>query len=289
MYELLIRIETLYLEAAPGILFAIGAAAILVGLLFWLAGALFSPIIIGLMGAAFGAAAGLIVSNLFNLNLLRAAVFGAAAFCLAAILFRNVIIIGLAVAVFALATGTAYSSFILSKLPPLHQKPAFTSIQSFSRMDPELRLSYLEQIAQAEASFLDKLNALLRDTANSIAPHKWHILLAVLAGAVVCLILLWRLRKLVFALCYSLIGAFLLFLGAESLFMAARIQICAAFKNCPLTPTIAYFILAAAGAILQLTLTKPRKHEQPHIKELRALAEALTPAKTPDKRKQYPA
>ncbi len=122
MYELLIRIETLYLEAAPGILFAIGAAAILVGLLFWLAGALFSPIIIGLMGAAFGATAGLIVSNLFNLNLLRAAVFGAAAFCLAAILFRNVIIIGLAVAVFALATGTAYSSFILSKLPPLHHR-----------------------------------------------------------------------------------------------------------------------------------------------------------------------
>lgn len=123
MYELLIRIETLYLEAAPGWLVGIGAAMVLVGLLFWLAGAFFSSVIIGLLGAAVGSFCGLLISQWFNLNPLLAMTIGAAALCLAAVLFRNVIIIVLAVIVFALVTSTAYSSFVLGKLPPLQERP----------------------------------------------------------------------------------------------------------------------------------------------------------------------
>lgn len=140
-------------------------------------------------------------------------------------------------------------------------------------MDPALRLNYLNGIAQAEAGFLDKLNALMEDAMNTMAPHKWKLLLAAIAGGAACVILIWLLRRLVFALCYSLIGTLLLFVGTESLLMAADVQFCSALQGHRHMLTAAYFAMVVLGAIVQLILTRSRKKpEQITQKELEALA-----------------
>lgn len=113
MYELLIRIETLYLEAQPLMLLGMGAGAIIVGLLLWLAGAYFSSAIIGVLGAVVGSFCGLLISQWLDLNPLLSMTIGAVVFCIAAVLFKKIIIIVIAVIVFALAGGTAYSSIVL--------------------------------------------------------------------------------------------------------------------------------------------------------------------------------
>ncbi|MBE0536556.1 MAG: hypothetical protein IH624_12895 [Phycisphaerae bacterium] len=280
MYELLIRIETLYLQVTPVWLVGIGAVTVIVGLLFWLAGAYFSATIIGLLGAAVGSFCGMLVSQWLGLNLLIAMTIGAAAFCLAAVLFRNVIIIVLAVIIFAAVAGATYSSVVLSKFPALRQAQAAPfAMRSFSNMDPALRLAYVEQIAQAEAGFMERFNALLEDALKTMTPHKWKLLLSVSAGAVACLLLIWLLKNLVFALCYSLIGTLLLFIGTESLLMAVDVQLCSAIQEQRHLLNAAYYGMVGLGAVVQLIVMRSRKPKQnQEIERTRKLAAKLRAA-----------
>ena len=263
MYELLIRIETLCLEARPLLLLGIGAAAVIIGLLLWLAGAYFSSVIIGVLGAVVGSFCGLLISQWFDLNPLLCMIIGAVLFCIAAVLFKNIIIIVLAVIVFALAGGTAYSSFILGN--PTQQQEAEVSPvpgQSFSHMDPDMRRAYIEEITEEEVGFSEKLKALLGDALKTMSPHKWKLLLSVLIGGFGCLLLIWLLKKLVFALCYSSIGTLLIFIGIECLLMTVGFQACSKLQGHRPVITITYFLMAGSGAIVQLIITRSRKPKE---------------------------
>ena len=107
MYELLIRIETLFLEANLPVLLGIGAGTLIVGLLLWLGGTYYASMIVGMLGAVVGSVCGLLVSQWLDSNSLLSMIGGAAILCIAAVLFRNIIIIVPAVLVFALAGGAA--------------------------------------------------------------------------------------------------------------------------------------------------------------------------------------
>ena len=151
MYELLIRIETICMEAPLPTLLGVGAIATVAGLLLWLAGTYFSSVIIGILGAAVGSFCGLLISQWFDVSSLVSMGIGAVALCAAAVLLRNVIIIVLAIIIFALAAGTAYSSIILGS--PVQQQeteaePDALMVSSFSQMDSTMRLSYVEEISQ---------------------------------------------------------------------------------------------------------------------------------------------
>ena len=56
MYELLLRTETLLIGLQSPVLLGIGAIALVIGLVFWLAGTRYSTIIMALLGAVIGAA-----------------------------------------------------------------------------------------------------------------------------------------------------------------------------------------------------------------------------------------
>ena len=260
MYEILIRIETLCLEARPILMLGTGAVAVILGLMLWLAGAYFSAMIIGVLGAVVGSFCGLLIAQWFDLNPFYCMIIGAALFCIAAVLFRNIIIIVIAVIVFAFVGGTAYSSFILGN--PTQQQDVDVSPvlgQSFSRLDPDMRRAYIAEITEDEAGFSEKLKAFLGDALKTMGPHKWKLLFSVLIGGFGCLLLIWLLRKMVFALCYSSIGAMLILIGIECLLMTAGFQACSALQGHRHVITITYFFMVASGAIVQLILTKSRK------------------------------
>ena len=147
MYELLIRIETVCVGAPLLTLLGVGAVSTVVGLLLWLAGTYFSSVIVGVLGAAVGSFCGLLISQWFDVNSLLCMGIGAGVFCIAAVLLKNIIIIVLAMIIFALVGGTAYSSAILGR--PAQQQDAQLApvpVSSFSHMDSAMRLSYVEQI-----------------------------------------------------------------------------------------------------------------------------------------------
>jgi hypothetical protein len=263
MYELLIRIETICMEAPISTLLTVGVVATVAGLMLWLAGTYFSSVIVGILGAAVGSFCGLLISQWFDINSLLSMGIGAAVFCAAAVLLRNVIIILLAAIIFALAAGTAYSSIILGS--PVQQPQTdqdAVPVSSFSQMDATTRLSYVEDISQEQDGFFDKLKAVLKDTLNTMSPFKWKLLLSAVVGGLGGLLLVWFIKKFVIALCCSIVGAMLVLVGAENLLMAVGFQMCSAFEGRRLGLSITYFSMVGIGAVVQLIIARSKKTEE---------------------------
>lgn len=261
MYELLIRIETLFMEAGLWTLLGVGGAATVAGVLLWLAGTHFSSAIIGLLGAVVGAFCGLFFSQWLNFDAMLSMVIGAVLFCIAAFLFRNIIIIVLAIIVFSVASGTACSSWILGDAGAPGDMPGVSGfdggikvsgIRGFSSMNPEMRLSYLNQLAEKQQGFFERLKAVFRDTMASMSPHKWKIIAAVLAGAIVAFLLIRVLKPIVIAICCSGVGALLVLVGVEGFAMSFGSQICNAFRDHRFALTVTYFSMVGVGAAVQL-------------------------------------
>lgn len=268
MYELLIRIETVCIEAPLLTLLSVGTISTVVGLLLWLAGTYFSSIIIGILGAAIGSFCGLLVSQWLDVSSLLSMGIGATVFCIAAILFRNVIMIVLAIIVFALMGGTTYSSLILgSSTEQSQSQSAPAAVNSFSYMDPGMRSSYLENISEEQDDFFEKLKVLLKDTLATVSPHIWKLLLFTLVGGIGGFLMAWFIKRFVIALCCSVVGALLIFVGVESLLVAIGFQMCNALQGHRLILTVIYFAMVGIGAIVQLLLIKPRKPKEVKTKK----------------------
>ena len=263
MYELLIRIETVCVEAQLLTLLGVGVIATVVGLLLWLAGTYFSSVIIGILGATVGSFCGLLISQWLDVSSLLSMGIGAAVFCIAAVLLKNIIIIVLAMIVFALAGGTAYSSMILgSPAPQQDAQLDPVPVSSFSHMDSTMRSSYVGDISEEQDGFFEKLKALLKDTLGAMSPYKWKLLIATLVGGGGGLLLVWFIKKFVIALCCSIVGALLVLVGIESLLMATGFQMCNAFQGHRLVLTATYFSMVGIGAVVQLMLARSQKPKE---------------------------
>ena len=267
MYELLIRVETACVEAPLPTLLSVGAVATIAGLLLWLAGTYFSSVIIGILGAAVGSFCGLLISQWFDLTSLLSMGIGAVVLCAAAVLLRNFIIIVLAIIIFALAAGTAYSSIILGS--PVQQQETElepVAISSFSEMDPTMRLSYVNEISEEQDGFFEKLKAMLKDTLSTMSPFKWKLLLSTVVGGLGGLLLAWFIKKFMIALCCSIVGAMLVIVGVENLLMATGFQMCNALGGHRLALTVTYFSMVGVGAVVQLIIARSKKTEEAEVK-----------------------
>jgi hypothetical protein len=233
MNELLLRTETLFRGLQTPVLLGIGAGMLVIGLVFWLGGTRYSAAIVGLLGAIIGAAAGLLVSQWLNVNAWLGLLAGAVVLASLAILLRNVLILVLAVVVFSAVSGAGYLSVLLDRAgpPAPAQAQSFAetrveqrrTFQSFREMEPEERLSYMDDLSPQEKSFGERLKALITNTWETADPRAWAMILAAVAGAVVGIVLVWYIAKIVIALAYSLVGTALIFLGAQAALVAAGV------------------------------------------------------------------
>ena len=252
MNELLVRIETLCLGVSPPMLVGVGAGMAIVGLFLWLGGTRYSTLVIGLLGAAVGAVAGLALSTQLGINPLLAIAVGALILGVVSILLRNFIIVGLATVVFALSVAGGYISVVLDRQPPpepvasdpqaVGAQPPMLG-QSFSHMDPNTRQVYLGQIAGPEQSFEDKSSAVLKDTWDALGPHKWYVLGAILVGGVGGFLLIWFIKQVVVPLCYSIVGTAGVLLGAQLLLLGLGLRVASAL------PTQRWILPATAGSM----------------------------------------
>lgn len=229
MNELLLRIETLCWETSSSVLFGAGGGMVIVGLFLWLGGVRYSTLVIGVLGAAVGAVCGMVVSQKLGVDLLLGMLAGAVVLGVISVLVRNILIIVLATAIFALVGAGAYTSVILDtrpaeSTPPDTPEAARTLsaepqplVQSFANMDPNSRQVYLERIAGPEPGFEARLKAILRDTWNAMSPHQWQLLGAILAGAIGGFLLIWFIKQVILPLCYSIVGTTCVLLGIQFL------------------------------------------------------------------------
>ena len=262
MFEILIRIESLCGASGELGLLAGGLVVLAVGLLLWLGGTYFSSVIIGLLGAVVGSSCGLLVSQWLGFSALISMSVGAIGFAIAAVLFKNILIVILATIIFALAGGTIYSSMVLKETVPT-QASEFSQeyFQPFSLMEVSERLAYANEITGGGESFPDRLRLLADDTLADIGPYKWKILLFAVVGGGGGLILIWLIRKLVLAVCYSTVGTFLVLVGVEVLLLAVKLHLCSWFQQRRTVFSIIFLSMAGLGTIFQLVSTRRGKRQ----------------------------
>ena len=263
MFEILIRIESLCIDSGVLGLLVSGLVVLVVGLLLWLGGTYFSSAILGLLGAFVGSACGLLVSQWLGFSALISMSVGAVGFTVLAVLFKNVLIIILATIVFALAGGTIYSGMVLKEtVPKQSSEQSSKYAQPFSMMESSDRLAYANEITVDGESFLEKLRLIIKDMLEEMDPHKWKILLFAVLGGGGGLILIWLIRKLILAVCYSGVGTFLVLIGIEVLLLTMNVHLCSWFQQRRNAFTIVYLSMLGVGTVFQLITTRKDKTEK---------------------------
>ena len=273
MNELLLRVETLCLEVNPSLLIGIGAGMAIVGLFLWLGGTRYSTVVIGLLGAAVGAVAGLAVGQQLGVHLFLSMAVGALVLGITSILLRNAIIIVLATAIFALVGAAGYVGVVLDGQPPEETATGGEQrttaggqsllYQSFSSMDPNSRQLYLNEISGEDEDFQERMKAVLKDTWNALGPTKWYLMGAILIGGVGGFLLIWFIKQVIVPLCYSIVGTASLALGAQVLLLGVGVRLA---SNLPVQRWIVPAFLGAmsvVGWISQL-LTAHKPHGKAH-------------------------
>jgi len=272
MYELLLRTETLLSGLEPPVLLGIGAAALVIGLIFWLAGTRYSTAIVALLGALIGSAAGLLVSQRFGVHPWLSMIVGAVVLAGLAILLKKVLVLILAVLILSAVSGAGYVSVVLDHMAP---PPADTGTQqtlvyqSFMTLEPGARQSYLEKLSPESKTFADRFEALLRDTWQAIRPHTMMALVAIAVGAVVGLVLVWLIAKVVIALAYSIVGTTAIFIGLQGALLAVHKPVASDLYPRPLVLPITFLVMVVIGWVWQLFYLrrKPVKEKEVVVKE----------------------
>jgi hypothetical protein len=271
MYELLLRTETLLTGLPTPVLVALAIGAIMVGLVLWLGGTRYSAIIIGLLGAVVGSACGLLVGQQFSVNPWLAMIVGAAVLGGLSILLKNVLIVVLAVLVFSAVSGAGYLTVILDRaIPPAQaedQNEPRQTVRYFSGMDLAERQKYMNDISHEAGTFADRLQALLTNTWEAVGPHGWALALAILAGAVVGILLVWFLAKIVIALAYSIVGTATIFLGAQAALLVAGVPVVSDLGSRRGALPVAFLVMTVVGWVWQLFYAGPKRPGAAPVKE----------------------
>ncbi len=280
MYELFLRTETLFLSLRTPALLAVGVGAIVVGLVFWLGGTRHSAAIIGLLGAVVGCAVGLLMGPWLNVNPWLSMLLGAVVLGGLSILLRNVLILVLAVLVFSAVGGAGYLSVLLDRAVPPAPSEVRTepgrSVQYFSGMAPAERQSYMEDLSQDGDTFAERLRALVANTWEAAGPHGWVLILAVAAGAVVGILLVWLIAKIVIALAYSIVGTALIFLGVQATLAAVGILLVSDMGSRRWLLPVTFATLTIVGWIWQLFYAGGKKpREEPAQEASRSDSEGV--------------
>lgn len=274
MYELLVRIETLFLSLNTLVLVGIGAPMLAVGLVLWLGGSRYSSVIIGLLGAVVGSVAGLLVGQWLDFHLWLSMLIGAAVLAAASVLLRNALMFVLAVVVIASVSGAGYVVVLLDRIAPQQAEGTATtesamsprmSIQSFTNMDQSARMNYMDQMTK-EQSFSERLRAMLDNTWQAVEPHVWKVGLSVLAGGVVAIFLIWLVKKALIALAYSIVGTATLLLGAQAALLGAGVAVISQMGPRPWVLPGTFAGMTAVGWICQLFLLGPKTHAHAHAR-----------------------
>jgi hypothetical protein len=273
MFELLLRLETLFSTLSTLVLLGTGAGLLIVGVLLWLFGQRFGAVIIGLLGAAVGSMTGLILGQWLEFHLFLSMGIGALVLTVASILLRNTIILALTVAIFAMISGAGYISTQLDTLVQTSQAdpnapsiygpalPSQSPTQSFTNMlNPAERLAYFENLTSPEEGFSEKMRVLLNDTWEMISPQLWKVIGITIAGAAVGILLIWLVKKIVILLAYSVVGSTTLLFGVQILLLGLGIRIVSKLPPNPwLLPSV-FGGLVLVGWISQALVAKPAKN-----------------------------
>lgn len=272
MIELLLRIQEACLQLERWHLVGPGVGLIVLGLFLWLGGARYAFLVAGLFGATLGAGAGLLVGHWFELETALAVAGGAAIMTIVALLMQNLVIIGLAVALFAVVSGFTYLGYTLEQQESREGSgqtesnladadPSASDVDVLVRYESEhLRTSALEADDTPSGGLrkLDRIGEELRELASS---NQKMLILCAVVGAIAGLFLGFLLKKVMMAISCSIIGSTGAIAGMLLLLLAKGTPVISSLQARPkLLPSL-FIIMALFGFLVQLILAGAKKIE----------------------------
>jgi len=273
MQEILTRIEAICLELPSGTLFIAGIIITIMGLYLWLGGNYYYGIIVGLLGAALGSLAGMVISQSFNLASIWCILIGATLLALVSVHFKNIVIIILAVLIFSLSSGTGYLSYALNSAKSLRENNLSSTTDVSLSGDTLSGLDKIADITQksrdtihkttdAAGNFYEKIKQVLSDAWSDTSGHRWQLFAFIAVGGIVGFLLACLVKKIVIALCCSIVGATATIAGVQILLMAKGAAMLEALQKRPSILPIIFSGMVILGWLVQLLIVRTGKKVQ---------------------------
>ncbi len=278
MLDLLLRIQDAALQLDPLTIWPSALVGIVMGMFLWLGGTRYSFFVVGILGAGLGGCAGLLVHHFFQTEILISAAIGAVVLAIAFVLLERVVIVLLATTIFALACGTSYMGYSLqdknwNELITMQQLKRVEAMQQgindgtapgnladswMAQPVPETGVNTEGESHQAGKSRLGDIFDAIKE---SVGENKGMLILWILLGATIGLFLAYVLKKVIMAICCSVVGSTSIILGVIALFLAKGTAVISTLETRPkLTPTI-FAAMVIFGCICQLIFARKPKTE----------------------------
>jgi len=252
MSELLIRIEETCLQVESVRLLLPGLIATVLGLFLWLGGAKYSAIVIGLLGGACGALGGFMVSQWFSLSLPLATILGAVILALAAVLLQQMVIILLATVIFAAICGFTYLSYSVDD-QSWNDSISAARAQALDQVQPYLDTEKTAGTAR------EKISEIFDDIKAVAGDHSGSMVIWALIGAGIGLICAYFLKRIMMALCCSIVGTTAIISGMILLLFAKETEVFTALQSRPQVLPTVFIAMVAFGWLVQLFLSSAPK------------------------------
>ena len=272
MIELLLRIQEACLQLERWHLVGPGLGLIVLGLFLWLGGVRYAFLVVGLFGATLGAAAGLLVSHWFEVETAVAVAGGAAIMTILALLLKNLVIIGLAIALFAVVGGFTYLGYTLDQQESsdrIGQTETDLTDAESSAIDVEALVRYESEHLRSAALGGDdtpsggirKLDRIREELTELASVNQKMLILCAAGGAILGLFLGYLLKKVMMAISCSIIGSTGAIVGMLMLFLAKGTPVISSLQERPkLLPSI-FIVMVLFGFLVQLILAGAKKIE----------------------------
>jgi hypothetical protein len=217
MIELLLRIQEACLQLERWHLVGPGLVLIVLGLFLWLGGVRYAFLVVGLFGATLGAALGLLIGHWFEVETALAVAGGAAIMTILALLMQNLVIIGLAIALFAVVGGFSYLGYTLDHQDSTDPagteshltaaNPAPSDVEVLVRYESEHLRSAASEGDDSHNGGMRKLDRIRRELTELASANQKMLILCAAAGAILGLFLGYMLQKVMMAISCSIIGS----------------------------------------------------------------------------------
>ena len=271
MSDLLLRIQDAALQLDAVVLWVPGLIAAILGLFLWLGGKRYSFFVIGVLGASFGAALGLLFSQWFAIDTLVAVAIGAILFAIVAVLMERMVLILLASMIFAVACGSSYFSYAVKDINWTEKLSVMDKIRSSGYLPGSVdSLSDSDALAddlpESDPTSTDshtygmaKLKEIFSAIKQSAGENKGMLILWTILGAAIGLTLAYVLKKLVMIFCCSVVGTSAIIAGVVAVILAKGDPVITTLLLKPkLTPTL-FLIMVVFGCLCQLLFARKQK------------------------------
>ena len=272
MIDLLLRLQEACLQLSTWHLVGPGLVLIVLGLFLWLGGARYAFLVVGIFGAALGAALGLLISHFFGVERALAVAGGAAIMTILSLLLSNLVIIGMAIALFAVVGGFTYLGYTLDQQESTDlagQLESNLTDANGGSSDVEVLVDYESRHLRSAALPSDdthsggmrKLDRIREELTELASANQKMLILWAAVGATVGLFLGYLLKKVMMAISCSIIGSTGAIAGMLMLLLAKGTPVISALQDRPkLLPSI-FIVMVLFGGLVQLILAGAKKIE----------------------------